>query len=498
MKEVKLKIDVEKVVHTCLSIIKTKVPLKHDTKKEHLYLVMDIFEKSLEVENCTLDNQEKEMILLLVLSNIYLYFTYNPYGIEAINNLHLALKARELKDIKHWAIHMMNEVIRPNTLIYRPEHGIHRQVSKNEALERIDPDGEKGGLSPRTCTLTIDDTKFLTLESLLNSNLESLDRESFSDIAHLTKKLNIGALKKYSKTQSYYSLEQLYTLTKNDMALVDLGLKTIFEKYQEIKSLLNVIKETENLSYADKEVAKDVKKLFRIEGELEMVISIKDNIKKIESEKTAQKAVISAIEYMANSTPLLKEMSSSNTLRIHPSLLNFDRYYISGDDGLVQIVNQKKEERAKKIARSALALEKEKKRKTPNAIYVNNLENEKYLLECEQKKDELQLSIPKNMHFLFEISPDQIAYIIKKMEKFTKARKIGVEIMETLEVIFRKKKLTKRNILKMFVLSAIVIVVSGLMVAYLRKKIEFSRVVSLNHKGHTIPEVKQVKSSKEL
>ncbi|KAI5193378.1 hypothetical protein NEMIN01_2512, partial [Nematocida minor] len=200
VKEAKLKIDVREMLQACIFINApgSKVVLEHSTPKEHLAILESMLNENIEIESEQYSKIEKEKILKILKTNIRKYFAYDENGLYFMRALHTALRDRNEGEIIDCFIHLVNEIIKPNTLIYSPEHGINRKNEKVEKIIKLADDSDN--IDTKTYTLKIDDTKFESLDSLLESATESLDREAFASTVDMINQvgMNMNVLKKYS------------------------------------------------------------------------------------------------------------------------------------------------------------------------------------------------------------------------------------------------------------------------------------------------------------
>ncbi|KAI5193011.1 hypothetical protein NEMIN01_2355 [Nematocida minor] len=360
MKEVKLKIKLEEIRKACELAIQ-RATIKGASGKDNVDILKRIFDRNIEIEGpCT--DKEREGIENTIKNNACLYFTYNTYGTRIMDYVSSALESKDELSIRYWYISLFNEIIKPNLLIYSPEHGIHIQVDKSRALDNIGIASSNPDLSTREYTLQLDDAKLLSLESTLHVTDKSLERESLLYIAESIASMKLDVLKKYSSEKAQYSVNRLYTkkYENTSVPLVDYGLNLIHEKYHEVKELVEEIK---GLEYDDGILLVDTKleKIFTKEEDVELVLSVISNIERIKNEKTTQKGIIDTVEYMANNTELLKERENEpNTLKINTDLSNFKEDYIV-KTGLKNIVFEKKDKISKEIEGKKENLEVRKK-----------------------------------------------------------------------------------------------------------------------------------------
>ncbi|KAI5193338.1 hypothetical protein NEMIN01_2486 [Nematocida minor] len=456
MKKVKLIVNLKKLFEACNAIIApdSKVVLEHEGYLEELSILKNIFSGGglkIESEHCT--DKEKEAILDIIKNNIYKYYTYNGYS--SIGCLYEALKSKDEGLIKHQFIDLINDIIRQNPLIYNPEQGVHMQFDRDKALEDVLLPDRDIDLSTREYTLEIDDSKFLNLESLRDSVVESRDRKmldyitknSIEDSMH---KLNMDIFKKYSFKKEYYTLDELYTkkYENTNELLIDYGLKLIHEKHYKIAELIELIKEIKIISNNPQDIVEVIYELFT-EDELLLAISIKDNLKEISHEKYIHNYIINTIEYVANKTDFLKETEGGpNILRLKAGLDNFYRDHVARDEDLKKLadeentrlynkINEKgKILREKKIEYDQAVRKNDKESITKLSCSINNLENDIYLLRYDKRRAFLKLlNVNIKLYELDELKPIQEEHILKGIKKFGKARKIEVDGLEAPQVL---------------------------------------------------------------
>ncbi|KAI5192916.1 hypothetical protein NEMIN01_2286 [Nematocida minor] len=455
MKEVKLKIKLKELLKACESIKLAGKLLKYHTPKDYIDIVDCIFKDVIEIESGA--NREEEKAIQDILKNrVREYFTYVLYGKNDMKDLYRALRDEEQEELRKAFIHIANQLIRPNKLIYNPKDGIHRQVDENEPMEDIDSDDASSDLSPRTCTLEVDYADFVSLESMQHLAEESMNREFFYNAANLfySKKNDMNILKAYlPEEEERFTLDNLYTIYNNGVALVDDGLNLVYSKFYEIEELVKKIKIMEARSSDESEIVREIRMVLRLE-ELRIAISVIENIEQIMYEKAMQKGMIDAIEYIASSTPLLKEKDGSNTLKIDDDLSGFEADYITRKKGLKNIVNKRADELNEKIISRTQDLNREKAKldqaktegKNKEEIdelerLVNELDHEIYSLNCENKKVYLQiLNIISNLRHHSCISPFQKGYIIREIGQTMEKRKVKVVLKPLLN-----RKITEKE-----------------------------------------------------
>ncbi|KAI5192868.1 hypothetical protein NEMIN01_2254 [Nematocida minor] len=464
MKEVKLEINVDKILKACKAINTegSNVHLSKNTPKEHLSMLEEMFkDDNLKIESAHND-KEKECILKIVKSRASQHFAYNANGAKHMSELHDALMGKEGVDFQTAFISVLEELIKPNTLIYSPAHGIKRRVDRNEPLENITLSDGTVDPSPRACTLEIDDARFLGLESLLQFTEEGLDRKNFSAVSCLPESKDI--VSNIHCIEEYYNLPSLYTKEYKDtgIPLVDYGLKIIHEKYDAIKKLNKEIGETEaNSDKNQKEkINENIETLFG-SGGLDVVVSVLDSLEEIKHEKIMHSKTIKAIECMASNGIFLDETDGKNRLQMTNNLNYFYKKYIDST-GLVEKLNKKIIAMDSKIKDEKVSLDAEKAKykeveahlkalegaeNSDSQEYeqeirvkngemetirrtVNNLEHEIYLLECEREKENMDHKnielVLLSLDLLSRMSLNQKKYFVKKIEKH--AKMLGVEV----------------------------------------------------------------------
>ncbi|KAI5192618.1 hypothetical protein NEMIN01_2117 [Nematocida minor] len=487
-KKVKLNIDVGGVVQTCLSISSVDdmcAPIYLSNRMSYMTILKHILNRSLKIESDQYNAREKESVLNIIKNGICQYFIYNRIVAQIINRMHSALQNRDDATIRHNAICLVNELIKPNRFVYNTEHGMAREIDMNSLLENIDPDDSNADLSPRAYTLEVNDE---SLERMLQSTAKSLDRHILSYISNSVHLKCIEKLKKYSSVEEFYTLDDLYTLTKDGAPLVDYGLRLIQEKYYKIVDLVDLIRGIEVISNKPQNlIKKEVSELFTAE-DLRIAISISDHLEKISYEKKIHKCVIKSLEYLANSTDLLDEKDGSKVLKIKPDLSDFYGNYVF-NKGLNEIVYEKEVELSDEIIKARASLSTEKincaekeadlqewentadhsspdysqiRREKAEAVEVarrraNCLENKIYLLSCDNKKEELQndsnFELLISLNNLSDISPAQKQYILERIEEFSEAHSVKVEVAKEIKPF--SIKITREKLIKMLILGVI-------------------------------------------
>ncbi|KAI5193284.1 hypothetical protein NEMIN01_2446, partial [Nematocida minor] len=329
-REAKIKVNVEGIVEKCKSINSrySEDFLNANCRKpSYLVILKDIFGgDSLKIESDH-SKEEKERILDIIINDMSQFLIDNEYQDLSMYVIGQALKSKNDKSIESKSIELINKFMKPNPFIYRPEHGIHRKVAINESFEPLYPDEDSPYLSTGTSyTLEIDDTK---LQNALQLSEENLRKKYFvyaNSLLYLLKPTN--NLKKYSSIKKIYTLDGLYDLKEKNVTFLDYGLRLICDKYYTFKRLIERIRKMEADSCKPENIEKEIKKAF-IQEDLDIIISIIDNLEEIKYEKNIYDRMVRALDYMANNTTLLKETEGGpNILRIKADLSNFDEDYI--------------------------------------------------------------------------------------------------------------------------------------------------------------------------
>ncbi|KAI5192047.1 hypothetical protein NEMIN01_1795 [Nematocida minor] len=457
-REVKLKIDMEGVLNACKSIDKNYIEgigdmYDFDNLLRFLKKLKVILSDNIKIES-EYSEEENKAVLDIIINDICQYLIDTQYGLETIRGLCFALKNNNDKMSKNMIVIISNELIKPNSLIYRPEHGINMQFDKDKPLENIDPDDENADLSTRTYTLEIDSTGFSSMESFLQASAVRVDIYNlyyFSALADLKSMDDFEV----SLIEKHYSLSDLYTKTyKNtDVLLIDYGTRLVYEKQKEIEELNKLIKEMERTSDDKKknDLILQIHKLFSRE-DLGIIYSIRNNLEVVRYEKSVQINAINMVEYMINNNILLEEKDGEKVLNIGTNLYDFYKNFRNSRMYFREL-SEKKENKLEKEKELCLQELKDKK-----ALYsqlkeeeteemervkcaINTIENEIYLLECDGKKEYIGNYIfgcmfQNSEDFSDNLYPEQIKYIFKKIKAFANAQKI-----KTGETV----KLHKRN-----------------------------------------------------
>ncbi|KAI5192919.1 hypothetical protein NEMIN01_2289 [Nematocida minor] len=466
-REVKLKVNIEELLNAFQTIDRKYVSKIGDVCNDDLIEIFlnglkDIFRKHLQIES---EHSEKEnsVILEAIINNMNHYFIYNEHGRIIIFTLHDALRDRDSKRIRSMVIRLANELIKPNSLIYRPEHGINMQFDKNKSLENIDPNDENADLSARTYTLEIDSMGFSSMESFLQASAERLDAHNFRFISESGDVRDINNLKMGSLALKRYNLYELYTkkYENTGMLLIDYGMKLIYEKQKEIEELIDLINE---INYTSNNEIKDtlmeeIPKLFS-RKELGIICSIRDNAPSITTEKILQTRILNLVEYMIKNNIFLEEKNEEKVLKIGTNLNGFYENYINTSERFVKMAEDNRNRLNDEIKvysqilkdKEALYFqlgEEETEEKERVKCSINNLENEIYLLKCDSEKEYITKSVcidrlKKNRRTLEFLSVEQEEYISRKIKEFANAQKIKIGEPEGL--INRKKDIVKTMI----------------------------------------------------
>ncbi|KAI5193072.1 hypothetical protein NEMIN01_2400 [Nematocida minor] len=477
MKEVKLSIDIRGMLQACLTFKSTDKILKYNTSNCYADILSHLFDNNIKIdsENSNLKNN----VLAIIRNRTYQHIMVNQNAREIMSKLHTALKAGDKDIARSECISLANELVKPNTLIYSPEYGIHRQPGKNGVLENIAQADGINDLSSRTYTLQIDDTKSSGLEGLVESTKENMDEDFLSHTIDLIelKKEDTNILKKYAQTQEKYNLEELYNSEDNNTALVDSGLSFISEKYADIIDLIEKLKHMETVPSTRPEVIREFKKVFTTEEDLKIFFSIVDNIQEIKIEKTSYRSMISNIKYIGHKTELLGAANEPKVLKINSNLSNFDKDYISRSGGLKQKVYQEiaridAEISSQESARAQIIGEEksdeEAEKLKPS---INNIENEICSLQYDRKKEELQISnIRENLYNLRYTTPAQRNYMLEKLKDFGNKWGMHVEV----EQVAEESKLTKTKNILIYIGMGIFLTLSILFVVRSRGEINLA------------------------
>ncbi|KAI5192375.1 hypothetical protein NEMIN01_1989 [Nematocida minor] len=518
-KEVQFKIDVNGMVQACMTVNSVDAlseAVQSYNRISFMLILKYILDGNLKIES-THSPEEKKVILDMVKSSMYLYFVYNSSMLRLICRIHDSLRSGARQMLKKRCILLINELIKPNPLIYDIDHGITRKVDMHEPLDDITED-DNPDLSPRTCTLEINDTNALGLKGMLQLVTESLDRQTLSYISSSVQLEDMDIYKKYLSIREFYTLDQLYTLTKDDVLLVDYGLKMICGKYLKIEKLIKLIREIRVVSTKYQDViGKEISNLFSPE-DLKIAISICNHLEKIAAEKSAQKRIIKAIGYMAHHTKLLDQMDGPKVVKVKADLSDFYKKY-AGDTCLAELIYRERNKAFEEVPKNKDLLdmekanysekresfqewensadrsspdysriEKEKKEELERIRHrINSLENTIYLLTYEDKKGYPEFHNIKELSTALDELPGlsllQKQYLLRKIKEFGKAVDIRVVTDEAEEkkVPEERKSFTittsRVNIVKILMLSAIFIAASVLLIRFSKNR----AVSGINH-----------------
>ncbi|KAI5188988.1 hypothetical protein NEMIN01_0252 [Nematocida minor] len=509
IKEIRLKINVEGIVQACqhFSSKDSKVHTINHTYIDYSVVLEDILCRNLEIESGLLTGEEKKAVLDIIKNDMHQHFIYNECMVHIIRNLYFSLVNKESRYIRNSSVHLINEVIKPNTLIYKPEHGIHRKHDKNKEPEKIDPYDASADLSPRVYTLEVGDTQNpLGLESMLQSASESLYRDIFCYVPSLVYLLGMHALENYTHTRERYTLDELYTLTHKETgaSLVDYGLRLIHDKYYEISDLIWLTTAVKSISNDPQVVAEQINEVLGPE-DLKIVFSIGAYLKEIAYEKRVLNCMVRAVEYMARNTSLLKGRDGSNTLIVTTDLEDFVKDYITSSGGIKKLVAKKKaalEEEIKRKYRSRFTesrkceeleaslqeptdenspdvqtysrIREEKSREIESLqCSINGITNDIYLLECDAQKEDLESESILEFLYRLEFYPGilslaQREYILRKIEEHGEGH--GIKVVKARKLF--SVKLTHSNIIKMLIAGAVLVVVSGLLAGFAKNRMK--------------------------
>ncbi|KAI5192918.1 hypothetical protein NEMIN01_2288 [Nematocida minor] len=491
-REVKLKVNVEGIVKSALSIKNKYDQEFYNTSSEqlrHLTILKDIFDgNNLEIESDH-SEEEKKVILDTLRKDIYLYFIENGYQVPSMQYLYSVLKGGRDASIRSEAILLANHLIKQNPFIYRPDHGICRKSVAGELFDDINPENAAPDLSTRTYTLEIDATKFVNLRSLMEANAESLSRQNYLYVDTAARFKGIDVLKKHVHLRKFYTLDDLYTKEYEDTktSLLDYGLELICRKYHDIEKLSEEIEEPKIIYKGlQDDIADKINKVF-VQEELEIVIPILDDIKKIGYEKSLHKSIIYTLEYLVNNTALLKEPASGlNVLHIKKDLSDFYEDNVTGkglekivDDKVDEItremlkhidsLNRENEEYTEKEARLQRWMEEyrnklntqiynkmveEKNKEMQEAVFsINDLNNKIYLLACDKERETIRskslVELKKNLKSLPELTLLQKQHLLEKIKQFAKVHNVKVEEEEPARSLVENVKSTGQFVFRL-------------------------------------------------
>ncbi|KAI5191707.1 hypothetical protein NEMIN01_1640 [Nematocida minor] len=463
-REVKLKINMEGVLNACKSIDKKCV---EDVYTMYSYNTPLSFVKKLKVilsDNIKIESEyseeENKAVFDIIINDICQYLINAACGLGEITyKLCGALKYNNDKISKNMIAIIANKLIKPNPLIYRPEHGINIQFDKNKPLENIDSDDENADLSTRTCTIEVDSTGFSSMESFLQASTERLDAYNLYYFSALD---DLKSIEDFEDLliEKHYTVNDLYdkTYKNTDVLLIDYGMRLICEKQKEIEELNKLIEEIECASDDKKKdsLVLQIYKLFSRE-DLEIIYSIINNLLDIQYEKLVQINAVEMVEYMINNNILLEEKDGEKILNIGTNLYDFYKNYTNSHIYFRKLSEKKgnKAREEKELCLQELEDEKAlysqlKEEETEEMervkCAINNIENEIYLLECDGSKEYIGKNIFAGMlqnseYFSSNLYTEQIKYIFKKIKAFANAQKI--KIGEAVKLHKRNKELKK-------------------------------------------------------
>ncbi|KAI5193236.1 hypothetical protein NEMIN01_2432 [Nematocida minor] len=462
MKEVKLMIDIKGIVETCQamkSMDDIKAVIEYNDNIGRLAILKRMLEDNLRIENSPYTGNENQYIIETVENEICQYFMYRyPRVISRlISKLNDAIKNEEDELIRSHAIALANEIVELNPFIYNPEYGISR---KSEAVEKIKSDVSNDKLGTRTCTLEINDAKFPSLKSMAEYAAESLNRDFSYFGSYSLLPMGMLFLNELTFVGEYYTLDELYTNTceGTDVLLVDYGRDLIHKNYAEILDIVQKIMGMKNSMAQKQYIIDQVNALFASKEDSKAVLSIIKNIGPIVIEKGIQKYMVSAVEYMLNSTDLLGGKGMPKTLKLEKDLSSFVRDFISVGGALEQKVK-------KRIAK----LKREKK--------ASNAEIK--LLDWKLKKEKLQyegiLFLQNTLHFLNGLSPAQMVYLHKKIGEFLKAG--NGKVKEQPQPAPAKRRMVSALKIVVSVCLAVLLIVSTVVFSYTME----NRMKSINN-----------------
>ncbi|KAI5193289.1 hypothetical protein NEMIN01_2450, partial [Nematocida minor] len=423
MREVKLVIDIKRIVEACLTM-KSKNDMKADIECDNtvgrLAILKHMLKDNLKIEDSSYSADDNQHIIEAVENDICQCFIYRyPRVIIRLNN---AINNKEKDEIiRSYAIELANELIELNPLVYNPEHGINR---KTETVEKIKSDTSDDALGTRTCTLEIDDEKFFNLKSMAEYTAKSLDRYVLYSVSYFIDSMGMLFLKLFPLIKEYYTLDYLYAEKdeKTNLLLVDHGLGLIHKKYHKIREIIEKLKKVGKDDEAQKQsIIDELKGLFDSEEDFKVVLSIIKNIRRILNEKSVQKCMVDIVEYMFNNTNLLDKTDEKNALKLEKDLSNFLSVFIRVDGRL----QQKVKERIAKLRAEKGASEAETK-----------------LIGWKLKKEESLLQdgivfLQDNRHFLRSLSKAQVDYLYKKIKETLEAQNPKAKELEKPEEVVK-------------------------------------------------------------
>ncbi|KAI5193405.1 hypothetical protein NEMIN01_2521, partial [Nematocida minor] len=258
-------------------------------------------------------------------------------------------------------------------------------------------------------------------------------------------------------------------------------LMLVYEKHYEMGKLIKLVKAMEENFEDPVDIVKEIKKVLTFD-DLQIVVSISNNLAKIRYEKGISKHMIKAIEYMAENTSFLKGKNETMALEIDKSLNGFYESYIT-NGCLENTIYRRKNEITEEIAGDSELLSKEcekynKKRlqkliEISGARFENDeldesraityLKNKIDALEWKLKKEDLQSKKTHELlyteRFLSEISPAQKNYMFRKMEEFANARKI--KVLEARKPFLAELLSTSSRLQKLILILSIIFFIFG-------------------------------------
>ncbi|KAI5190944.1 hypothetical protein NEMIN01_1277 [Nematocida minor] len=476
-REVKLKINVEGLIQAAQSIASKYDEDFYDAKCKSvrdLAILKDIFEgNNLEIESEHSDEEKKD-ILGIIKNDMYQFSLENGYHQRIMSSLCDALRDKKHKEIESHAFCLINQFTRPRPYIYRTEHGIYRKKSIEEPLELTFPNEENPDKSARICSILVNDAN---LKNTLHLTEENLNKNNFSNVGFLLYKVKIDDLKEFAFLRKVYTLDDLYSLNENNMPLVDYGLKLISDKRYDIEVLTKKIRGMKASYKHPIEIKREINKVFP-QKDLEIVISIFNNMEEIGYEKNLYDYITNALEYIATKTLLLRESDTGlNILRLKTDLSNFYEDYTNNNSiclykillGMLdKYFKEKKEgrrsrdiaiEECSKKTKNLQSWMEENKSKLDSETYdeivkekneeieelnsfINNLKKKLWVLDREYDKANEQKE--KIRHFkdkitlLSKTSPDQKKHLLKKIKEVGEL--LNFEVLEEVVELVEAKK----------------------------------------------------------
>ncbi|KAI5191931.1 hypothetical protein NEMIN01_1749 [Nematocida minor] len=405
MREVKLTINVEGILKKCQSMDRKDTSITSVEEISHINILKRIIKDNLRIESEELSEEKKKVILKIIENDAcqYLIYSLNEERIPMpIVNSTLWYEILEM--FGYVFMSSAIELINPNKFIYNPEHGINREFNIHDKLDSVALSHGELDISTRAYTLMVDDAN---LENILQVTSEILDKQNSYFVLNSMDSKGMELFKKYTSVKGCYSLDDLYTKEKDNVTLVDYGLKLIYEKYNEINVLIKYIKEIESSDNSDvQNIPKKLSILFKNE-ELEVVFSILNNKGEIILDKMIHSPILKALECMATRTDLLGGKGEQKVLKIKADLSNFSEDYISEHDGLLEIMTEKikKLRDERKILHVSVKSEKEKwsKKEKSLAEWKNTTEldpSSQEYQEMVRKEEEEMKSMLREINFL--------------------------------------------------------------------------------------------------